>query len=173
MQTLRFLVSPSGRLPPRVFVFAALVIYLAGGASHLLTAPGVVSRAGLWPFAAVQALLIWIWFVLHAKRLRDGGGSMALAAGASILYALSVLLLVTFAAAFTNAVSNEVPDGNSGALGLILVVAVVAILLGSSHIDWTWLVVALLLSAAVVPLLFAVFVTFWAATRPSVQGQAD
>ena len=37
-----------------------------------------------------QALLIWMWFALHAKRLRDAGRTIGLAVGAAVLYALSV-----------------------------------------------------------------------------------
>ena len=38
-----------------------------------------MARTGPWLFAAAQALLIWVWYVLHAKRLRDAGRSVGLA----------------------------------------------------------------------------------------------
>src|SRR5579863_645035 len=63
MTGLDFLLSPSGRLRPQAFLYGALAVYLLGAASHLLTVPDVIRRAGLWPFVAAQALLIWIWFV--------------------------------------------------------------------------------------------------------------
>src|ERR1700734_1000325 len=100
MQALLLIFSPSGRLPPQTFILAALIIYLAGASSQLLTGPDVIRRAGLWPFMAAQALLIWLWFALHAKRLRDAGRPVGLAAGVSILYALSVALLIIIAASF-------------------------------------------------------------------------
>ncbi len=62
--------------------------------------PDIVARTGLWPFVAAQAVLIWIWFALHAKRLHDAGRSTGLAAGAALLYALSVVLLLIVATAF-------------------------------------------------------------------------
>jgi hypothetical protein len=173
MKALRFVFSPSGRLSPQAFVFAAIIVYLAGAASHLLTAPDVIARAGLWPFAALQALLIWIWFVLHAKRLRDARHGVALAAGASVLYALSVVLLVIVAGLFTSALTGQVPDANSAsALGLILFVSIIAILLGSGHYDVTWLATTILVLMAFLPLILAVVVTLWAATRPSLEGQS-
>ncbi len=91
---LRFLFSPCGRLRPRPFTLAAIAIYLAGAASQFLTTPDVLIRGALWPFAVVQALLLWVWFVVHAKRLRDAGRPIGLAVGATVLYALSIVLLV-------------------------------------------------------------------------------
>ena len=167
MQALRFLFSSSGRLPPQAFAFAVVVVYLAGAASHLLTAPEVIARGGLWPFVAAQALLVWIWFALHAKRLRDAGRPTGLAAGVSLLYALSVVLLIIITASFYNALAGEVPDANTAStLGLILLVSIVAVLLGSPHYDLAWLTVAILLLIAFVPVIVAIVVTLWAATRP-------
>jgi uncharacterized membrane protein YhaH (DUF805 family) len=172
MQALRLLFSPAGRLSPRTFILLAVLVYLAGAASHLLTMPEVIMRTGLWPFIAAQALLIWIWFVVHAKRLRDTGRNAGLAAGVSILYALSVALLIVIAASFYHALAGQMPDANSaGALGLLLVVSIVAVLLGSPHYDLAWLMVAVLLLIAFVPIVLAVVVTMWAAARPPVGGE--
>jgi hypothetical protein len=168
MQVLRFLFSPSGRLPPRIFIVAAIAVYIAGAASHLLTAPDVIARAGLWAFIAAQAMLIWIWFVLHSKRLHDAGRGIGLATAAAILYTLSVALTIIIAASFYGALAGEVPDANSaGALGLILLVWIITILLGAPHYDLAWLMVATLLLIALVPIALAIAVTLWAASLPS------
>ncbi len=171
MQALRFLFSPSGRVRPQSFIFAAIVVYLAGAAAQFLTRPEVIIRAGLWPFAAGQVLLTWIWFVLHAKRLRDGGRPIGLAAGASVLYALSVALLLVLAASFYVPLAGRMPDANSAsALGLILLVSIVALLLGAPQYDLASVLVMVLLLLAFVPVIVAVAVTLWAATRASVEG---
>jgi len=86
MQTLRLIFSPSGRLAPQAFIVAAVLVYLVGIASHLLTGSSVVLHAGLWPFLFVQALLIWIWFAVHAKRLHDAGRTAGLAAGTALAW---------------------------------------------------------------------------------------
>ena len=66
--------------------------------------------------------------------------------------------------------AGEVPDANAAsALGLILLVSIVAILLGSPHYDLAWLMVAILLLIAFVPVIVAVVVSLWAATRPSAE----
>jgi uncharacterized membrane protein YhaH (DUF805 family) len=172
MQTLRLIFSPYGRLAPQSFIVAAILVYLIGIASHLLTGSSVVLHAGLWPFLFVQALLIWIWFAVHAKRLHDAGRTAGLAAGVAILYALSIALLVIVAASFYGALAGQMPyaDANTAsALGLILLVSIIAILLGAPQYDLAWLMVAILLLIAFVPVVLAFVVTLWAATRPSAQ----
>lgn len=168
MSALRTLFSPSGRLPPQTFIVLAVLVYLAGVASHALTLPDAIARAGLWPFVVAQALLIWIWYALHAKRLHDAGRQAALAAGAGILYALSVALMIIIAVSFYTPLAGQVPDASTAsALGLILLVSIIAILLGAPHYDVAWLMVAILLLIAFVPIMLAAAVTLWAATRPS------
>jgi uncharacterized membrane protein YhaH (DUF805 family) len=173
MQILRLLFSPHARLAPQSFVAIAIAIYAAGGASQLLTTPAAIARAGLWPFALAQALLIWVWFAVHAKRLSDAGRSVGLAAGVAVLYTLSALLLVIVAAAFYGPVAGTVPDANAAsALGLILLVSILAILLGSPHYDLSSLLVVLLVLLAVVPIVLAVCLTVWAAMLPSAESRA-
>jgi hypothetical protein len=168
MHALRFLFSASGRLQPQPFIVAVAAVYAAGVASHALTTADVIARVGLWAFVAVQALLVWIWFGLHAKRLRDAGRGAGLAAGVALLYVLSIVLLVIVAAAFFNTAAANAADPNAAsALGLILLVAVVAALAGSAHCDVAWLLVAALTLVALVPVIVALLFTLWAATRPS------
>jgi len=170
MQTLRFLFSPTGRLRPQPFVLAAIAVYLVGVASQFLTTPDIIVRGGLWLFAAVQALLIWIWFSLHAKRLRDAGHATGLALGVSLLYALSVVLLLIVVTAFFNTSIVAASDANTtSALGLLLLLSIVAALLGSAQYDFTWLVVTILTLMAFVPVIVALVLTLWAATRPSAE----
>lgn len=168
MHALHLLFSPSGRLRPQAFVIAAAAVYAAGVASHALTTADVIARVGLWAFVAVQALLVWIWFALHAKRLSDAGRGAGLAAGVALLYVLSIVLLVIVAAAFFNTTASDAADPNTAsALGLILLVAVVALLAGSANYDVAWLLVAALILIALVPVIVTVLFTLWAATRPS------
>jgi uncharacterized membrane protein YhaH (DUF805 family) len=168
MQALRFLFSPSGRLGPRPFVWAAIAVYIAGVAAQSLTAPGVLARIGLLPFGIAQALLIWIWFALHARRLRDAGRAVSLAVAASLLYALSVVLLLIVATAFFTTSPSAMAGANpTGALGLILLLSIITTLAGSSSYDLGWFVVVILMVLAFLPIVVAVAVTLWAATRPS------
>src|ERR1700681_1894322 len=100
MQALRLLFSPLGRLGPKVFVIAVIVVDAAGAASQWLTVLGATASNKLLLFAAVQAVLIWVWVVLQPNGLRDAARSSGLAVGAAVLYALSVVLLLTVTTAF-------------------------------------------------------------------------
>ncbi len=172
MHVLRLLFSPSGRLAPPAFTLAAAVVYIAGVGSQWLTTVDVIARAGLWPFIAAQAALIWIWFALHAKRLRDAGRGVGLAGGVSLLYVLSVVLLIVVAASFVNT-SGTVSDANAAsAFGLLLVASIITILLGSPHYDFAWVMVTILTLMALAPAVVALVFTLWTATRPSVEGRA-
>jgi uncharacterized membrane protein YhaH (DUF805 family) len=169
MQATSFLFSPNGRLRPAPFIYGAAAVYLAGLASHLLTTPHVITRAGLWPFVAGQILLIWIWFALHSKRLHDAGRGNGLAVGVAVLYALSVLLLLIVADSFFNTSDGPMMDANAtGALGLILVLYIISALAGSTQYDLAWVVVAILTLMALVPVIAALGLTLWSANQPSV-----
>jgi hypothetical protein len=169
---MAFFLSPTGVLRPRAFLAAAIVVYAVGAASHLLTAPRIIAQVGPWPFAAIQALLIWLWFILHSKRLRDAGLGIGLGAGVSVLYALSVILLVIVEASFAATISGQTGDAKAASgLELMLFVSIIALLLNSAHYDLTWVVVAILLAVEFIPIVLAAGTTIWAATRPSREAQ--
>jgi uncharacterized membrane protein YhaH (DUF805 family) len=173
MQIVRFLLSPSGRLEPRPFIYGAIAVYLAGAASHVLTMSAVITRVGLWPFMAAQVVLIWIWFALHARRLRDAGHPIGIAAGASLLYALSIVLLLVVVLGFFDTSVGPMSNPAAGAaLNLILVLRIIASLLGSLQLDLTWLLIAILTVLAFVPIIVTVAVTLWAATRPTAENRS-
>jgi uncharacterized membrane protein YhaH (DUF805 family) len=168
MQVFSYLFAPSGRLKPQSFVYGALAVYLFGLASHLLTTPDVLRRFGLWLFIAVQALLVWVWFCLHGKRLHDAGRSNGLALGIALLYLLSAVLLLVVADSFFGASSGLMGDANgTAALYLLLMLYIAATLIGSPHYDLVSLAVAILIFMAFVPIVLALGFTYWAATRPS------
>ena len=172
MWTLRLLFSPSGRLNRQACVLAAIGVYAAGIASQWLTTPGIMARGGVWPFAIVQVVLIWIWFSFHVKRLHDADRSAGIAAAAAIVYFLAVMLLVLFLGALFGDVSTQTHDANAAsAVTLILFIWIVAILSGAPGADLYWIGVLVLVAAAL-PIIFTVVVTLWAATRPSMQEQA-
>jgi uncharacterized membrane protein YhaH (DUF805 family) len=165
MQALRFLFSTSGRLAPQAFVTAVIAVYLAGAAAQYFTVPNILAYAGLWPFAAVQAVLIWIWYALHARRLHDAGRSTGLAAGAATLYALSVVLLLILATGLFATSAAGTIDNKPDAL-IVLLVSVIAALAQSGNHDVGWFIVTALIALGFLPVIVALAVTLWAATRP-------
>jgi hypothetical protein len=81
-------------------------------------------------------------------------------------------LLIIIAVSFYNALAGQVPDASSAsALGLILLISIVAVLLGSPHYDLAWLMVAILLLFASVPTVLALALTLWTAVRPGIDGE--
>ena len=167
MQTLRFLFSPTGRLEPRAFVFAAIVVYALGVAAQWLTMPDILLRAGIWPFAVARALLVWAWYVLHARRLHDAGRPVDLAAGAALLYGLSIVLLLIVTIGYFKPYAGAVDPNATAALNIILLIMVVSALTQSASHDVGALIVTVLMVLALLPVIVAVAVTLWAATRPS------
>ena len=171
MHILRLLFSPSGRLGRQAFLFAALSVYAVGVTSQWLTAPGITARGGIWPFALAQVLLIWIWFSLHARRLHDADRSVGIAAAAAIFYFLAILVLVFVLMTLFGDASTQTRDANTAsAITLILFIWIVAILSGTPDGNFYWLGVLVLVAA--LPIIFAVGVTAWAATRSSAEEQA-
>ncbi len=171
MQAIEFLFSPNGRLRPQPFIYGAVGVYLFGVASHLLTTPDVIRHGGLWPFLAAQILLIWIWFVLHAKRLHDAGKNSGLAIAVGLLYGLSLVLLLIVADSFFNTTDGLMDNaGATGALELILLLYVIVTLIGSPHYDLAWLLVVILVLIGFAPIVVAVVFSAWTARRPSLAG---
>jgi len=167
MQALRFFFSPGGRLKPQPFIYAAIAVYLFGAASHVLTTADILQYAGLLPFVAVQLLLAWFWFSLHAKRLHDAGRSSGLAVAIALFYLLSVVLLLTVADGFFTTANTPLGQANAGIALLILYIF--SAFAGSSEYDFTWVVVGILIFMAVVPIAMALGFTLWAATRPGAE----
>lgn len=164
------LVSPNGRLRPQPFLAAIAAIYIAGALSHWLTVPGVISHVGLWVFAAAQAVLIWLWFIVHAKRLHDAGRREGLAIAVAILYVLSLILLLLLATNFfAGSEAGSLGDASAtSALELVLLLYIVMTLTGPVQYDLTWIVVVILTLFAFVPVVVALIFTLWTATRTSV-----
>jgi uncharacterized membrane protein YhaH (DUF805 family) len=167
MQALRFLFSPAGRLKPRAFVFAAIVVYALGVAAQWLTVPDILLHAGIWPFAVAQALLVWVWYALHARRLHDAGRPVDIAAGAALLYGLSIVLLLIVTVGYFKPYAGAVDPNATAALNIILFIMVISALTQSASHDVGALIVTVLMVLALLPVIVAVAVTLWAAAQPS------
>jgi uncharacterized membrane protein YhaH (DUF805 family) len=168
MRALAFLLGPSGRLERRPFAIAVVLVYLAGLASQSLLAAPMVSRSGLWSFALAQAALAWVWFALHAKRLRDAARAIDAAAGIAIVYALAVVLLLLILAFFADAQAN---DATSRTAPVFRPIGLFALIDLANPRDTEFGAFGVMLAsfaiAALAPLLLALGFSAWAATRPS------
>ena len=166
------IVSIQNRLAPKPFVVGVLAVYLVGLAAQLLLSGEVLARASVWPFIVAQAALIWVWLVLHMRRLRDAGQPPATAVGVALIYVLSLGLLLMLVAFLTNPDSIGPPSGGErpatdAAAGTLLVLFLFAIVLKPDFGVFTTILKGLILIAflpAVISLLFSIRT----AMRPSV-----
>jgi hypothetical protein len=162
--------SLSSRLAPRPFAVAVLVVYLISFGSQVLLSPPVTRWAGVWAFALVQVVLIWIWIVLHANRLRDAGKPTGLAVGVACVYALEVVLLVLLVWLILSAGMNQ-PDEPASAgsiLQLFVILYLFALMTGDPNLGalQVWMVGFVVLM--LLPIAIALGFSVWAGTRPSV-----
>src|SRR5689334_15624300 len=91
---LSSLFSRNGRLARGPFVLAVIAVYVASFVSQILLSPAVTARAGVALFVLAQIVLIWLWIVLHTRRLRDAGRPTGIVIGIAMIYVLEVVLLV-------------------------------------------------------------------------------
>ena len=165
MESLAVFFSARGRLAPRAFAAGAAVVYGTALLSFLLISPPVMLRVGLAPFALVQAIAIWCWFCLHAKRLRDADRRIGVAVAIVVLYALAVilfLLLVALIMPFGDVAQTARADD---ALPLLI-----ATLTAETGIFAY--VAAAILALVVAPVPMAIGFSIWAATRPAATSAA-
>jgi uncharacterized membrane protein YhaH (DUF805 family) len=173
LQALRLYLSASGRLHPRAFVLAVAGLYLVALATQTLTTQAVIAKAGLWPFVATQILLTWVWYALHAKRLRDAGYSAAPAAGVAAVYVLALVLFLIVAASFFALPDSHGNDpSTTSALTLLLLLYIFTILFARPDFGLVWFIVTGLLMMSLLPVIVALGFSLWAATRPSVEARA-
>jgi uncharacterized membrane protein YhaH (DUF805 family) len=165
MDWIAVFTSREGRLGRRPFWLALAAVYLASIASQWLLTGGVTARSGIWPFALVQAGILWSWTVVHIKRLRDAGRPAAGAIGVAILYGLSLGLLLLLVAVFFTA--SDVPESPAtAAFGLFLLLAIVGVLFSPDLGIFTAILKILLLIAGLPVVISMVFSLYTGLRRP-------
>jgi uncharacterized membrane protein YhaH (DUF805 family) len=159
-------VSPAGRLAPGPFMLAVVIVYVLSFASQLLLSTKVMPGVGLWAFALAQLALLWGWYSLHARRLRDAGRSTGLAAGIAIVYALAVLLFLLVLGFLQ--VSGDPSNPQSDLLMAWFAFAyVLGMLYSAADFGAVGLILAAFALIALAPFVLAVGFSIWAATLPS------
>jgi len=166
MDPLALFLSATGRIPPRPFALAVVIIYVAGFASQILLGAPVIARSGLWPFALTQGALTWMWFALHAKRRRDAGAGIGAAAGIAILYVLSIALLLLVLAFFLSVASQDAAnDGSPGIASFLILFYLIALFSGDMSSVSGFIMGLLLIASA--PAMIAIAYSIYTGTRPS------
>ena len=160
------LLSQNGRLARGPFVLAVIAVYLASFVSQMLLSAPVTAQVGVAPFVLVQVALIWLWIVLHTRRLRDAGRPTGIVIGIAMIYVLEVVLLVLLIWLILGTVG---PGGGAGSEAGMFHLFIILYLLGQMTGDpalgvlqiWMMGLVAMLL----LPVAIAVIFSLWTATR--------
>jgi uncharacterized membrane protein YhaH (DUF805 family) len=161
MESFRQAVSPFGRTARNPFAQGAVLVYVLIVASYLLVSQQTVNRSGVAPFTLVQVALIYAWYALHARRLRDAGYGTGWALVIAITYGLGVVLFLVLA----HLVGVLAADKPGGALIFILVILFLVAVLSGNPGPLVYLAFVLMF-AILAPLLIALGFSIWAGTRP-------
>ena len=148
-----------------------LAVYAAGIAAQFLLSGEVMAHAGVWPFVILQAALIWVWLVLHMRRLRDAGQPPERALGVALIYALSLGLLLMLVAFLTNPDAVGPPAGgersaSDAATGTLLVFFLLAIVFKPDFGVFTTILKGLIL-IAFLPIVISLLFSIRTGMRPS------
>jgi uncharacterized membrane protein YhaH (DUF805 family) len=168
MESLAFFFSAFGRLGPRAFARAAVVVYGTAFLSQLLISPPVVLRIGLAPFALVQALAVWAWFCLHAKRLRDADRPLAPAVAIAVLYALAMILLLLIIALLVGMAPGGTEAPGGAATDVLISSYLVRILAGDPDPGFFSYVATGVFALIFAPMLISMGFSIWTGTRQRV-----
>jgi uncharacterized membrane protein YhaH (DUF805 family) len=160
---------PSGDLKQGPYLRSLVALLIGAILSHMLTAPLVTAQFGLVPFVVTQLALLWWWFALIVKRLRDAERSfLGVTAVALIdlfaLLLLAVMLMLQFSDTSAGAAAPYLP----ASLSLLIYPFVFLFNLVTGPVANTQdLQVALLALFVLAPLLLTIFYSLWAAAQPS------
>jgi len=162
--------SLSGRLRAGPFAVAVIAVYFLGLASQSLLTRPVMERAGLFPFIIFHAVLLWVWFAVHAKRLRDADRGIGPAVGIAIVNVLAIVFLLMVISFLVSPVEGQPGETAGGVLGTwIVLIFLIEVFSDAPHLGWLGRVLMTIVGIAMLPILLAVGFSIWAGTRPGRQ----
>jgi uncharacterized membrane protein YhaH (DUF805 family) len=167
MESLALFFSTVGRITPRPFARAVVAVYATAFLSQLLISPPVMLRIGLAPFALVQAIAMWAWFCLHAKRLRDADRPIGPVGAIAALYALAMILLLLIVTLVVGTALGGVVERNGAGTDVLISSYLVTALAGDPDPGMFAYVATGILALTFAPMLIAMGFSIWAGTRPS------
>ena len=173
MNYFDLLFSPKGTIKPQPFAIIVIAIYGINILAGSVLDGGAIKRVGMWPYLGLQIALTWIWFVAHAKRLRDAGRGYAVAATIAFIYAASIVLMINLVAGSTAPVTDTA-DPKEPSVSLIG--TIFAVLFINTLFTGDIFLISLLLFLFIgLPLLFSLIAVIYSivtATRPSLTPEA-
>lgn len=164
--------SSIGRLARKPFALAVLAVYFLGLASQSLLIRPVVERAGFFPFIIFHAVLLWVWFAIHAQRWRDAGHGIGSAIGIAIVNVLAITFLLMVISFLVSPVEGQPGETAGGVIGTwMFLIFLIEVFSGAPQLGWLGRVLMVIVGIAMLPVLLAVGFSIWAGTRPSLQAR--
>jgi uncharacterized membrane protein YhaH (DUF805 family) len=161
--------SPSGESEQAPYSRALTGLVIGAVLSNMLSAPAITALFGIWPFVVTQLALLWLWFALTAKRLRNaersvlGVTAVALIALIAILL-LAVMLVLRVSDTSAGAAAPWVPES----IGTLIYPFVFLFnLVSGPSAAAQDVTIAALATFTVAPLLLMIWYSAWAALQPS------
>ena len=160
---------PSGDLEQGPYTRSLIGLLIGALLSNMLSAPTITAAFGIWPFAVTQLALLWFWFSLTAKRLRNAERSvLGVTAVALIALIAIVLLAVMLSLQFTDMDASAAAPWLPASIRILIYpfVFLLNVVTGPSANPQDATIAALAVFT-VAPLLLMIWYSAWAALQPS------
>ena len=169
MESLALLFSSHGRIARKPFVLAVLLVYVLIVVSQLLLSKTVIARLNVLPFALAQGLLLFCWYALHAKRLRDTGRATGAATGIAVINAMSVVLFLLLLELMLgiSAMGIATKKEDQELVAVLLIIFLLALFSGSGAIDLFYILSVVVLGLIALSPVIAAGFSLFIGTRPS------
>jgi uncharacterized membrane protein YhaH (DUF805 family) len=160
---------PSGDLEQGPYTRALVGLLIGAVLSNMLSAPVVTASFGILPFVVTQFALLWFWFALTAKRLRNAERSvLGVTAVAMIALIAVVLLAVMLALQASDLEAGTAAPFIPASIGTLIYPFVFLFNLATGpSANAQDLTIAVLATFTVAPLLLMTWYSAWAALQPS------
>lgn len=168
MNTFESLV-PSGDIEQRPYARALVALLIGAILSNILSAPVVTASFGIWPFVVTQFALLWFWFALTAKRLRNAERSVLGVTAVALIAVIAVVLLaVVLALQSSDLEAGAAAPWIPASIGTLIYPFVFLFnLVTGPSANAQDLTIAVLATFTVAPLLLMTWYSAWAALQPS------
>ncbi len=161
--------SPSGDIEQAPYARALIGLLIGAILSNMLSAPAISITFGLWPFAVTQLALLWLWYALSLRRLRNAERSI-LGVTAVALISLFAIVLITVLLMLQPVDPDPTAAGPwlPASIGVLIypLVFLLNLVTGPSANPQDATIAALSVFT-VAPLLLLIWYSAWAALQPS------
>lgn len=161
--------TPSGDLEQGPYTRALIGLLIGAVLSNMLSAPAITRTFGLWPFVVTQLVLLWFWFALTAKRLRNAERSVLSVTAVALISLIAIALLTVIL--MLQAVDTEPtvagPWLPASIGGLIYPFVFLLNLVTGPSANPQDATIAVLSFFTVAPVILLIWYSAWAALQPS------